>query len=421
MSTLESAISVAGEAPLLNSLDFSLSPASTSVVDRRQSVRAYPTSASSLTPNGTKTCRIRLGGDDFIDPASIRLQFVCKNLDNTNPLQPISGPWGCWSQAYLRSNGIEIANTPQLGRYMQQFYWNQLSFQEQWGETGICSTFGSSTSAVTPLMIPTPSTIPAGGQYTTMHKLPLGILESGKMLPTRYAPMEIELTLGLAADWLNVTTGHSTTYEIDNIQILYDAYVLDESVQESFYKSLLASRTLSIPFMYTTQFTQNIPAGSTSFSFTAVRAFSRLSSIWLSFRGTGGRAYEFLCPTTGNATGASAALTDTSPSARLSIGPHYWPDAQPCATIPEFYYNFQRSLGSMPNLNRDTYLNNAFTMVFDVRKVPYDPTTSTSTRSGDLLRIDLQNLSANVASEVTMTLFAFSVCCVRESGVTILT
>jgi len=60
-------------------------------------------------------------------------------------------------------------------------------------------------------------------------------------------------------------------------------------------------------------------------------------------------------------------------------------------------------------------------MVFDVRKVPYDPTSSISTRSGDLLRIDLQNLTANAATEVTMTLFSFAVCCVRESGVTVLT
>jgi hypothetical protein len=72
MSSLESLISTAGEAPLLDSLSFVLPPASTSVVDRRQHVRAYPTSASTLSPTGTRTCRIRLGGDDFVDSSTIR-------------------------------------------------------------------------------------------------------------------------------------------------------------------------------------------------------------------------------------------------------------------------------------------------------------------------------------------------------------
>jgi len=77
---------------MIDSLDFSLPPASTVVIDRRQHCRAYPTSASTLTPTGTRTCRIRLGGDDFVDPHSVRLQFTIKNEDGTNPLQPTGGP-----------------------------------------------------------------------------------------------------------------------------------------------------------------------------------------------------------------------------------------------------------------------------------------------------------------------------------------
>ena len=85
MSSLESLIAVAGESPLLDSLDFTLPPASTSVVDRRQAVRAYPTSASTLTPTGTKTVRLRLGGDDFVDSSSCRIVYTVNNLDVTNP------------------------------------------------------------------------------------------------------------------------------------------------------------------------------------------------------------------------------------------------------------------------------------------------------------------------------------------------
>jgi hypothetical protein len=210
---------------------------------------------------------------------------------------------------------------------------------------------------------------------------------------------------------------------VQNIQLLYDAYILDESVLESFYKSLLSNRVLSIPCMVVYQIPQSIPAGSTSFSFSAVRAFSRLSHVWLTFRGTGAKSWQFVCPTAidGDNVGSDPLLHDQAPGARLSIGPKFYPDPAPATTIPELFYMFQKALPGVPNMNRDDYLRNAFTIVFDVRKMPSDPTSSMSTRSGDLLRIDLTNLTANVATECWLTLWAFGVTACRETGVTLLT
>ena len=429
MSSLESLISTAGEAPLLDSLSFVLPPASTSVVDRRQHVRAYPTSASTLSPNGTRTCRIRLGGDDFVDSSSIRLVYTIKNLDGTNSLVPLTGPWGCWSQVYLRSNGVELDNIPHYGRFHQQFGWNHLQQSEQFGEAAICGMNGSWATTDQGNQ-PSMGTIAKSASYTVMHKMYLSLFSSQKMLPTRYCPLELEITVGnTVSDWLDTSTGKSSTFSINNVQVLYDAYIVDETVSESFYKALLASRVLTIPTMTVYQTVQSIPGGNTSFSFAAVRAFSRLSHVWLTFRKTGGRSSEFLCPTTitGNSgrtpelSDSNAAGAPNSPSARLSIGPHFWPDPQPANNIPELYYMFQKALPGVPNITRDNYQTNCFTICFDVRKVPSDPTSAISTRSGDLLRVDLQNLTADVANEVWLTLFAFSVTSIRESGVTLLT
>jgi hypothetical protein len=79
-----------------------------------------------------------------------------------------------------------------------------------------------------------------------------------------------------------------------------------------------------------------------------------------------------------------------------------------------------QALPNIPNMDRDTYTQRAFTMVFDLRKVIEDASTSASTRSGDLLRIDLQNLTANYVTEVYLTMFAFSVCAISEAGVQLL-
>jgi hypothetical protein len=161
MSALEALIATSGEAPMLDSLDFSLPPSSSAVVDKRSHVRAYPTSASSLSVSGTRVFRIRLGGDDFCDPASVRLQYTLNNLDASNKLSPTVGPWGVWSQAYLRSSGTLIDDIPQYGRFHQQFLWNQLPFAQQWTEAAVTGWSGSwQTSAAVAANVPSQGTIP---------------------------------------------------------------------------------------------------------------------------------------------------------------------------------------------------------------------------------------------------------------------
>jgi hypothetical protein len=218
-------------------------------------------------------------------------------------------------------------------------------------------------------------------------------------------------------------TNFSSNFTLQNIQLIYSVFEADPAVSESFFRSLLSNQVLSIPTLTVFQVVQSIPAGSSTFSFAAVRAFSRLSHVWLTFRGTGPRSTEFICPTTipADTVGSLPVLSDVSPSARLSIGPHYWPDPQPLSTIPEIFYQFQQALPGVPNLNRENFLKDNFTIVFNLQKMLGDPTSSLSTRSGDLVSVFLQNLSANVATECWMTFFAFSVTAVRESGVTLLT
>jgi hypothetical protein len=198
---------------------------------------------------------------------------------------------------------------------------------------------------------------------------------------------------------------------------------MDSAIEESFYKAMLASRTLSIPVMNVTQICQSIMPGSTSYSFNCARSFSRLSHIWLTFRNNGqvGKSSSFICTLnfTGN-TGAAPALSDQSPTARLSLGPKKLPDPQPASSIPELFYQFQKAIPNLPNINRDDFLTRAFSLVFDLRRVPEDPTTALSSRSGDQIHVDLQNITADHVNECWCTIFSFGVVAVRESGVTLL-
>ena len=52
---------------------------------------------------------------------------------------------------------------------------------------------------------------------------------------------------------------------------------------------------------------------------------------------------------------------------------------------------------------------------------PSDATAAISTRSGDLVCVELTNMTADRVNECWMTLISFGVCAIRESGVTLLT
>ena len=186
--------------------------------------------------------------------------------------------------------GVEFDNIPMYGRFAEMHGFKLLPFGEQWAESSVCGLGGSWATADTPSNVPHMGTIPANGSFTVIHKVHASLFNSGRFLPCRYLPLEVEMSLNpIVSDLSTGGTTSSQAYQISNIQLMYNSVVLDESIQESFYKALLASRTVSIPTVSVYQVVQSIPANSTTFSFAAVRAFSRLSHVWLTFRGTGAR------------------------------------------------------------------------------------------------------------------------------------
>jgi hypothetical protein len=302
MSALESMIASnpSGEAPIHPALAYELPAPSTSIVDRKQHVRAYPSSASSLSSTGTKTCRIRIGGDDFVDGNSIRVQYTITNLTADKYVRPVTGPWALWQQVYCRSAGVELDNIPHYGRWHNQYGWLHLDRESQWGSAGIEGFHVSKPTAKNPFK-PEVGQLGGNASITITHRLHLSLLSSGKLLPVKYAPLEIELSMvNDLNDFLlpasAVTNSGTQSFVISDVQILMDCYTLDEAVLNSFYSALLKNRVLSIPVMNCYQISHPLPAGATTYSFSSVRAFSRLSQIWLTFRKAGPRSTEFLSP-----------------------------------------------------------------------------------------------------------------------------
>ena len=434
MSQLESLLAASGEAPLLDSLSYTVPAASTAVVQRKQGCRAYPTSASTLSPNNTRTVRLRLGGNDWIDPNSVRLVYTTQNTDgNGHNLCPVCGPWGPFGLVRLMSGGVELDRIDMYNRAHELHGWRLLNIQQQAAE----AVYGWS-SAWTGTPHPNQGYIRDGASVTVSFKPMLSVFMAGKAIPARYLNLELECTLTAnAQDWLSpvdyalVPAQASTSYALSNIQLMYDTMVLDPAVEESFFKSLLSNRRLSLPTMFQYQVIQVIPPAADSLSFNVVRSFSRLSHCWLTFVGAG--AGTNLTTSFVNPTAADPNLTQTwfahpqfrrdedCPSIRLSIGPMNVPDPAPVNTIHEHYFMLQKALGgAVPYLDRADFGAQTFTSVFDLRKVPGDPQSSLSTRSGDLIRFDIRNITPGVAQSCIVTLWAYGIVSIAEQGISVL-
>jgi hypothetical protein len=189
---------------------------------------------------------------------------------------------------------------------------------------------------------------------------------------------------------------------------------------------------LNTPLQQAFQIVQSIPSGSTSYTFSIVRAFSKLTHVWITFRSRDGNINtEFMCPSAQNAKmiasyGSNPYFSDemASPSIRVSLGAKNYPQFEPVSTQQEHYSQLMEALGAAPMLDRKGYLTNTWMSVFDLRRTSGDAASAMSTRQGDQLRIDIKGLTPWTAAgtapqgptEVFVTLLALGVLATRESG-----
>ena len=338
-------------------------------------------------------------------------------------MKPRTGPWSAWDQAYLCSGGAEICNIPHYSRWHQSLF-RQLTREEQCGAEGV---EGFHISQDDLYFLPEVRDLNYGASITGVHKLHFSLLSAGKLLPCKYAALEIETHLtNDVNDVLEGDGGDTITqaFGLEDIQVLYNTMILEQSVLDSLYSALIRQKVMSVGTVNCHQICVPIPAGATSFSFSSVRAFSRLAQVHLTFRKAGPRSTSFICP--GNLPGHhdltyhEIGNTGAVPTARLSIGPHNWPSTQPASTAAEFYYTLIDALGRQPNISRKCFEEKFFCIAFDICKMPLNALTALSTRSGDLVHCQLGNLTANAATEVWVTLLDYKVIAIRESGITVL-
>ena len=171
-------------------------------------------------------------------------------------------------------------------------------------------------------------------------------------------------------------------------------------------------------------FSRSVASGATSVDVSVQRAFSKVSAILVSFSGAAAQNVNFTCPAApASTTGLTPALDDGAPwcpTIRVSLGGKNFPDPPPVDNIALYYHQLVKALGYSPMITRDDFSSDTFCAFFDFKRVPFDHGSALSSRSGDLIRIDIKNLTADAATKVHVVVFSYGSLAVRESGVAVL-
>ena len=105
---------------LISSLNFK-SPNTASYIIERNSASFMAIGGNVYKPtSGIRLIRFNLASEDFLDPATLRIQFDIVNTDTANKtLYPVSGAHGFFSRARLLSRGQVVEDISQYNRVHQ--------------------------------------------------------------------------------------------------------------------------------------------------------------------------------------------------------------------------------------------------------------------------------------------------------------
>ena len=427
-----------GAAPssLISQLDFSLQSTAPYVIQRR-SVRMYPTSASTFTPNTVNVCRVTLASEgEWLDPSTLRFVCTVVNNDAADNFFPTSVSPSCLFQRVRDlCGGTVISDVLNYARTAETFQHKLEPAEWQYSEAVLgfggtqfgglnLPSMGNPGQTYCPAeRHPQAGRIEAGGQYTCIQRLLTGICKSNKLIPLRVCPLTYELTLEVPA---KVSPNGSRNYSLVNCYMLCDLITLDSSVQNSYYKSLLSGAALSVVVpQYTTIHYPIVNAA--SLAIVVQRAFTRNVAVFVSFSTNDQYIDEFKYPDIDvvgrtNFLPASPLLQDGPFSFQLQLGSKLWPE-QPMSSLAEMYETLRKAVGTHNqdiksiSLDRRDYVNDSFILGVDLEKNLGDPFSAVNTRAGDVLRLVFNNI--NVETDLTscyVHLISSSILEVRETG-----
>ena len=87
----------------------------------------FPQGGNFYSPTGVNVCKVRLTGDQWLDPSTVKLQFRVRNDDTSSkPLVPFCvGPHGLFRRCRINAGGKIIEDIDNYNRTTEMFHMMQ--------------------------------------------------------------------------------------------------------------------------------------------------------------------------------------------------------------------------------------------------------------------------------------------------------
>jgi hypothetical protein len=429
---------------LIEGLSFKLPGGSSYITDRRKCT--YWASGSNIYKplTGTKVVKFMINGEDgnWLDPSTIRIQFTLLNNSAAGKfVRPLGGPHLFFRRVRLMVQNQLAEDILDYNRFHQQmeslmpdnvrdnidaegfgYRWDDL--QNRWAADYTTTTIPG---------------IASGASQTVCFKLMSGITSQSKLIPIKFASLQIELEVVNNSDEAIITPGvinpdgtnvftstnTGTDWEINNVCVKCDVCTLDNALNNSYVEHLLAGKAL--PIKYTTYINQQSAITGNTVAVQVARAVSRLQSAFITLYKTpitptilDKTAIKFYHPMAGTFN------TAYDLEFQIQLGNKLLPE-YPCKNISECFYHLKQTL-NLPDwglhsigVDYKQYINNKFIFAMSFEKVPQSSWTGISTKSGQILIIkinanDKSTITGDIASLMYITLVSEQILEIRDTG-----
>jgi len=404
---------------LIDGLSFKLSPGASYVTNRR-SVTFFPSGSDSYSPSaGVKVIKIKLNGTDWLDPSTVKVMFTLTNNDGSNALSFLSDPHSFFRRMRIMCGGQVVEDIDDYNRVCEMF--NVLSSTSVRKNNAIegVSAWDSGSS----------EQLAATKSRKMGMKLCSGLLNQSKMLPIRYAPLEIELELVNAVG--DAQSG-STDWRLSDVQLKCDLVTLDNALENSYAQHLLSGKAL--PINYSTYISQSQVTTDSSFNINVSRAVTRLKSVFLSMLGAAHgdntanlKDFNNFWHPMSVANGAYDEAKEVE--LQIQIGSKLYPE-YPIRSASESMSQLKKTIGvhQSPFHSFDVsglqYRSYKFVSAIDTEKVLEAGFTGLNTRAGDLMTVkvkpvDSAGMGSTKPTKFFTVLHSDNVLEIRDTGVTI--
>ena len=394
-----------------------------SYVTNRRSISFYSSGSDTYSPSsGVKVIKLKMNGTDWLDGSTVKVQFDITNNHASESLTFLSGPHAFFRRMRVLCQGQVIEDLDSYNRVCEMFNLFQSTANRKNDAIEGARTWHDAGG---------PETLAYSKKRTMSMKLCSGLLNQSKMLPIRYAPIEVELEIVGDANEAVESATDAANWSISNVQLKADVVTLDNGLENSYAEHLLSGK--SLPINYGTYINQDQVVSGNAFSVNISRSATRLKSVFISLLGASATSTikEFnhfwhpmgVAPTNGDYDAGKEV------EFQVQIGSKLYPE-MPIRSSAESFSQLSKCLGIQNSpfhsldISGTQYRSHSFIVGIDTEKVLQAGFTGINTKAGDLMTIKVKPVDATSygttnPTKIFTVLHTDNILEIRDGGVTV--